>query len=211
MAETARKAQLLAMIESPGTSPATDEAAARSRIERRLYESRTVLVFGEIDMPLAERVSAQLLALASENKRPIRVLINSPGGHVESGDTIYDILRFIEPEVTILGTGWVASAGALIFSAAPRERRFSLPNTRFMLHQPSGGAGGPASDIEIEALQILSVRTRLNRIFAEATGQSLEKIARDTDRNHWLSAAEAVAYGLVGRIIESESALRPND
>lgn len=199
------------MIEANGTSPAADEAAARSRIEQRLYESRTVLVFGEIDMSLAERTSARLLALASENKRPIRVVINSPGGHVESGDTIYDVLRFIEPEVTILGTGWVASAGALIFAAAPRERRFSLPNTRFMLHQPSGGAGGPASDIEIEALQILAVRTRLNRIFAEATGQSLEKIARDTDRNHWLSAEEAVAYGLVGRIIDRASALPTSD
>jgi ATP-dependent Clp protease protease subunit len=199
------------MIEPHGTSPAADEAAARSRIEQRLYESRTVLVFGEIDMPLAERTSARLLSLASENKRPIRVVINSPGGHVESGDTIYDVLRFIEPEVTILGTGWVASAGALIFAAAPRERRFSLPNTRFMLHQPSGGAGGPASDIEIEALQILAVRTRLNRIFAEATGQSLEKIARDTDRNHWLSAEEAVAYGLVGQIIDRASALPTSD
>jgi ATP-dependent Clp protease protease subunit len=193
-----------------GETATAPEAAGRARVERRLYESRTVLVFGEIDMALAERVSAQLLALAAENNRPIRVLINSPGGHVESGDTIYDILRFIEPEVTILGTGWVASAGALIFTAVPCERRISLPNTRFLLHQPSGGAGGPASDIEIEALQILSVRTRLNRIFAEATGQSLEKVARDTERNHWLNAQEAVAYGLVGRIVESERALGPS-
>ena len=158
-------------------------------------------------MALAERVSGQLLALAHESPSPIRVLINSPGGHVESGDTIYDVLRFIEPLVTVVGTGWVASAGALIFTAVPRERRLALPNTRFLLHQPSGGAGGPASDIEIEALQILSVRTRLNRIFAEATGQSLEKIARDTDRNHWLNAEQAVAYGLVGRIVERTSSL----
>ena len=183
----------------------TNESAepnARGRVASRLYDSRTVLVFGEINMALAERVSAQLLALASENHEPIRVLINSPGGHVESGDTIYDVLRFIEPEVTILGTGWVASAGATIFSAAPRERRLALPNTRFLLHQPSGGAGGPSTDIEIEALQILSVRARLNAIYAEATGQSIEKIARDTDRNHWLNAQEAVAYGLVGRIVK---------
>jgi ATP-dependent Clp protease protease subunit len=193
------------MSEEQGASAPESESAGRSPVERRLYEARTVLVFGEIDMARAARVSARLLALASENHRPIRVVINSPGGHVESGDTIYDVLRFIEPEVTILGTGWVASAGALIFSAVPRHRRLSLPNTRFMLHQPSGGAGGPASDIEIEALQILSVRARLNRIFAEATGQSLEKIARDTERNHWLSAQEAVSYGLVGRIIERES------
>ena len=207
MARTAPRAQLSVMIDANEANPAADESGGRSRVERRLYEARTVLVFGEITMPLAERISAQLLALASDSNRPIRVLINSPGGHVESGDTIYDVLRFIEPEVTILGTGWVASAGALIFSAVPRERRLTLPNTRFLLHQPMGGAGGPATDIEIEAVQILAVRARLNRIFAEATGQSFEKIARDTDRNHWLSAQEAVAYGLVGRIIDSASAL----
>ncbi|HET7542601.1 MAG TPA: ATP-dependent Clp protease proteolytic subunit [Polyangiaceae bacterium] len=197
------------MSEAPGQNPRAeaDDATGRVRVERRLYESRTVLVFGEIDIGLAERVSGQLLALASEDHRPIRVLVNSPGGHVEAGDTIYDVLRFIEPPVTILGTGWVASAGASIFCAAPRERRLSLPNTRFLLHQPSGGAGGPASDIEIEAMQILSVRTRLNRIFAEATGHTLEKIARDTERNHWLNAQEALNYGLVGRIIEKASEL----
>jgi ATP-dependent Clp protease protease subunit len=201
------------MIALNEASPAAvaEDVAGRARVERRLYESRTVLVFGEIDTRLAERVSAQLLALASENDRPIRVWINSPGGHVESGDTIYDVLRFIEPPVTILGTGWVASAGALIFCAAPRERRLSLPNTRFMLHQPSGGAGGPASDIEIEALQILSVRTRLNSIFAEATGHTLEKIARDTERNHWLNARAALEYRLVGRVIGSARELGASD
>ena len=188
----------------PAVEP--NQPRERSRVAERLYESRTVLIFGEINMQLAERVAAQLLALASENDKPIRVLVNSPGGHVESGDTIHDLLRFVEPEVTIVGTGWVASAGALIFCAAPRERRLALPNTRFLLHQPTGGVGGPASDIEIEALQILSVRSRLNRIFAAATGQPFEKVARDTERNHWLTAEEAVAYGLAGRIVESASA-----
>ena len=195
------------MSEENGGAPTPNESSARTRVASRLYDSRTVLVFGEINMQLAERVSAQLLALASENRDPIRVLVNSPGGHVESGDTIYDVLRFVEPEVTILGTGWVASAGALIYCAVPRERRFALPNTRFMLHQPSGGAGGPASDIEIEAQQILSVRARLNGIFAEATGQPIDKVARDTDRNHWLNTPEALAYGLVGRIVKSAAEL----
>ena len=195
------------MAETQDPAAETAPVRVRSRVTDRLYDSRTVLVFGEINMSLAERVSAQLLALASENGDPIRVIINSPGGHVESGDTIYDMLRFIEPEVTIVGTGWVASAGALIFCAAPRDRRVALPNTRFMLHQPSGGVGGPASDIEIEALQILSVRARLNQIFASATGQPLEKIARDTERNHWLTAEEAVTYGLVGRIVQDASEL----
>ncbi len=193
------------MFDANEAAPKNDEPAPRARVESRLYDARTVLVFGEITMALAERVSAQLLALASDSARPVRVLVNSPGGHVESGDTIYDVLRFIEPEVTIVGTGWVASAGALIFSAVPRERRLALPNTRFMIHQPMGGAGGPASDIEIEAQQILSVRTRLNRMLAEATGQTIEKVARDTDRNHWMNAQEAVAYGLVGRVVQSAS------
>ena len=168
------------MPEEPRPAVEPSQPRERSRVAERLYESRTVLIFGEITMALAERVSAQLLALASENDKPIRVLVNSPGGHVESGDTIHDMLRFIGPEVSIVGTGWVASAGALIFCAAPRERRLALPNTRFLLHQPTGGVGGPASDIEIEALQILSVRSRLNRIFAAATGQSFDKVARDT-------------------------------
>jgi ATP-dependent Clp protease, protease subunit len=202
MASDAGRHNECGMSEEKSAKEST-ETDTRGRAASRLYDARTVLVFGEINMALAERVSAQLLALASENQEPIRVVVNSPGGHVESGDTIYDVLRFIEPEVTILGTGWVASAGASIFCAAPRERRLALPNTRFLLHQPSGGAGGPASDIEIEALQILSVRTRLNGILAEATGHSLEKIASDTDRNHWLNAQEAVAYGLVGRIVTS--------
>jgi ATP-dependent Clp protease protease subunit len=176
-------------------------------VQKRLFEARTVLIFGEISMALAQSTCAELLALDGEHTKPIRVLINSPGGHVESGDTIRDVLRYVESEVTIVGTGWVASAGALIYTGVPRERRFALPNTRFMLHQPTGGVGGPASDVEIEAQQILAVRARLNRIFAEATGQPLEKIARDTERNHWLNAEEAVAYGLVGRIVSSATDL----
>lgn len=173
----------------------------------RLFKARTLLIFGEVSMALAQSVSAEVLALASESRDAIRVLLNSPGGHVEAGDTIRDVLRFVDAEVSIVGTGWVASAGALIYTAVPRERRFALPNTRFMLHQPTGGVGGPASDIEIEAQQIIAVRARLNRIFAEATGQALERIARDTERNHWLSAEEAVAYGLVGRVVSSASEL----
>jgi ATP-dependent Clp protease protease subunit len=183
--------------------PETSEARARSRVSDHLYNARTVLIFGEITMTLAEQIAAQLLALAAESREPIRVLINSPGGHVESGDTLHDLLRFIEPEVTVLGTGWVASAGALIYAAVPRERRLALPNTRFLLHQPTGGVGGPASDVEIETKQILGMRARLNRIFAEACGRPFAELARDTERNHWLSAEEAVAYGLVGRVVAS--------
>jgi len=173
----------------------------------RLFAARTVLVFGEIAPALAERVSAQLLALAASSRDPIRVLLSSPGGHVESGDAIHDVIRFIEPAVKIIGTGWVASAGALIYVATPREHRYALPNTRFMLHEPSGGASGPVADVEIEARQVLAIRARLLRIFSDATGQPVDKLARDTSRNHWLPAEEAVAYGLVGRVIDRASDL----
>jgi ATP-dependent Clp protease protease subunit len=171
-----------------------------------LFASRTVLIFGEVTTRLAEVVTAQMLTLAARSRDPIRVVINSQGGHVESGDTIHDVVRFVDAEVRMVATGWCASAGALIYAAAKRENRLALPNTRFLLHQPLGGVGGPATDVEIEARQILIMRERLNRIFADATGQALEKIARDTERNHWLTAPEAFEYGLVGRILE-----RPGD
>jgi ATP-dependent Clp protease protease subunit len=185
------------------SADSTQDAAFVRPAADALFAARPVLIFGEVNTALARAVSAQLIALAAQSNEPIRVLINSPGGHVESGDTIHDVLRAIEPEVTMIGTGWVASAGALIYAAAKRERRFALPNTRFLLHQPLGGVGGPASDIEIEAAQIMAMRERLNRTFAEATGQAFEKVTRDTERNFWMTASEAVDYGLVGKVIES--------
>jgi ATP-dependent Clp protease protease subunit len=185
-------------------NPQSRPRGARSLVAQHLFAARTVLVFGDVTAELAEAVSSQLFALAAISEDPIRLVINSPGGHVESGDTIHDVIRFIAPEVKILGTGWVASAGALIFAAAERENRFALPNTRFLLHQPLGGVGGPATDIEIEAAQILAMRDRLNHIFAAATGQTYEKITKDTERNHWMSAQQALQYGLVGRIVERQ-------
>jgi len=169
-----------------------------------LFKNRTVLLFGEISMKLAQGISAQLLALAADDdKNPIRLVINSPGGHVEAGDTIHDMIRFIGAPVKVIGTGWVASAGAHIYLAAKKENRLSLPNTRFLLHQPSGGAGGRAVDIDIEAREIIKMRRRLNEIIAKETGQPIEKVERDTDRNYWMSAEEAKDYGLVGKIIDS--------
>lgn len=169
-----------------------------------LFKNRTVLLFGEISMKLAQVISAQLLALAADDaKKPIRLVINSPGGHVEAGDTIHDMIRFIGAPVKVIGTGWVASAGAHIYLAAAKENRLALPNTRFLLHQPSGGAGGRAVDIDIEAREIIKMRRRLNEIIARETGQPLEKVERDTDRNYWMSADEAKEYGLVGKIVNS--------
>jgi ATP-dependent Clp protease, protease subunit len=182
---------------------AENEKNAKSNLSDKLLETRTVLIFGEINMKLAQEVTRQLLVLSADSDDDIKVIINSPGGHVESGDTIFDMLRFVKPTVKVIGTGWVASAGALIYAAVDKEHRFSLPNTRFLLHQPMGGAVGQASDIAIEAEEIIKMRKRLNVTFAEQTGQPLEKVEKDTDRNFWMSAKQAQDYGLVGRIIQS--------
>ena len=171
-------------------------------VAERLLRARTIVISGEITQKLAADVVSQLVALAAESEGDITVFVNSQGGHVEAGDTIHDIVRFIRPKVRMIGTGWVASAGALVYVSVPREQRYCLPNTRFLLHQPSGGAGGAASDIEIEAREILQMRDRLNRIFARETGQPLERIEEDTHRNFWMDAAGAQRYGLVGRVIE---------
>ncbi|HEY2445312.1 MAG TPA: ATP-dependent Clp protease proteolytic subunit [Rhizomicrobium sp.] len=184
--------------------PAAPESQI-SPVQQALFKSRTVLIFGEINMKLAERVTAQLLAHAAEGDGDIRVVINSPGGHVESGDTIHDMIRFVGPRVKMIGTGWVASAGAHIYIGAHRENRCALPNTRFLLHQPLGGVAGPVSDISIEAQEIVKMRERLNRTIARETGQTYERVVADTDRNFWMSAEEAKAYGLVSRIVARAS------
>jgi ATP-dependent Clp protease, protease subunit len=172
-------------------------------IPQALYKARTVLIFGEVEMKLAERISATLLALDAESNKPIKVIINSPGGHVESGDTIHDMIRFVKSPVHMVGTGWVASSGVNIYLAAKKENRFCLPNTRFLLHQPMGGVRGQASDISIEAEEIIKMRERVNRLIARETGQPLEKVNADTERNYWMSPEQAKHYGIVSRIIDS--------
>ena len=171
--------------------------------EANLFKSRSIFIYGGITQELAQKVCTQLVALAAARDDDIRVYVNSPGGHVESGDSIHDMIKFIKPKVWMIGTGWVASAGALIYVAAPKEQRLCLPNTRFLLHQPSGGTRGMASDIEIQAREIIKMRDRLNRIFAQATGQPVERIEKDTDRDYWMSAEEGIAYGLVGRVVRT--------
>jgi ATP-dependent Clp protease protease subunit len=184
----------------PGDQASPPNALTDS-IRERLFKSRTLIISGGIDQQLVSNVIGQLLAMASASDDPINIFVNSQGGHVESGDTIHDVIRFIKPRVRMIGTGWVASAGALIYVATPLEDRFALPNTRFLLHQPAGGAGGTAADIAIEAHEIIRMRERINRIFARETGQPFEKIEQDTHRNFWLSAEAAKDYGLVGKII----------
>ena len=193
------------MLDEDDDNEKKTETPMGKDIESNLFKSRSIFIYGGITQELANRVCAQLVALAAASDDDIRIFVNSPGGHVESGDSIHDMIRFIKPKVTIIGTGWVASAGALIYVSVPKERRLCLPNTRFLLHQPSGGTRGMASDIEIQAREIIRMNERLNRIFAEATGQSVEKIAKDTDRDYWLSADQAKEYGLVSRIISSQA------
>lgn len=173
-------------------------------LEEALFKARTILLTGGIDDKQARRVCERLLALSSLSDDPILLVLSSPGGHVESGDMIHDMIKFVPAPVKILGTGWVASAGALIYSAAKKENRYALPNTRFLLHEPRGGVGGQASDVEIQAREIIKMRERLNNIFAKATGQTLAKIKKDTDRDFWMPAEEAVKYGLVGKIVTSQ-------
>ena len=187
----------------PETSD-TDKSS-RARIENSLLDARTIMIFGEINQKVAREVSEKLLVLSSQSAEPIKIFINSQGGHVEAGDTIHDMIQCVPAPVKIVGTGWVASAGALIYSAAKLENRISLPNTRYMLHQPMGGVGGSASDAEIEAREIIKMRRRLNEIFAKQTGRDVEKIEKETDRNYWMSPEEAKDYGLVGKIVTSTS------
>jgi len=176
-------------------------------VMEKLLKSRTIVISGEINQSLAEKVVTQLLILEEMGNDPIKIFINSQGGHVEAGDTIHDMIKFITPKVIMIGTGWVASAGITIYRASDKENIYCLPNTRYMIHQPLGGFNGPATDIGIEAEEILRVRKRINKIISESTGQPLERVEKDTDRNYWLSSDDAVTYGIVNKIISNHSDL----
>jgi len=189
----------------PTETPAAEDPKSQGRgslMEALSLKSRFVLVFGEIDDKMARQTCERLILLSQESEAPIQLLISSPGGHVESGDAIHDMIRFVRAPVTTIGSGWVASAGTHIFLAAPKERRVCLPNTRFMIHQPAGGAGGRATDIAIQAKEIIKTRERIAKVIARETGHKLEKVLADMERDYWMSAEEAVAYGIVARVIE---------
>jgi ATP-dependent Clp protease protease subunit len=170
-------------------------------LEEKAFRARTVLVFGTVTDVVASETVRRLLALDAESDAPIDVIVSSPGGHLESGDAIHDVLRFISAPVNMIGTGWVGSAATHLYLGVPRERRFCLPQTRFLIHQPSGGAGGPASDIAIQAKEIIKARQRIAHVIARETGQPIERVLGDIERDLWMSAEEAITYGLVSRII----------
>ncbi|HEX7109293.1 MAG TPA: ATP-dependent Clp protease proteolytic subunit [Aestuariivirga sp.] len=189
-------------------APETGSVKTSRQVDKHYFDSRIVMITGEITHTLAERVCVNLFALAQAGNDPITVIISSPGGHVESGDMVHDMIKFIKPRVRVLGSGWVASAGALIYIAADKKDRYILPNTRFLLHAPSGGVGGKATDISIQAKEMMLMKDRLNKLFADATGQPIKKIEKDTDRDFWLSGTEAIDYGLATHMITSMAELK---
>ena len=191
------------------TNPASIPSDPRSAfLEEKAFKSRTVLLFGVINDMTAADMVRRLIALSSESSEPIDMLVSSPGGHLESGEAIHDVIKFVEAPVNMIGTGWVGSAATHVYLSVPRERRFCLPSTRFLIHQPSGGAGGRASDIAIAAREIVKARERIAHVIARESNRSFEQVLEDIDRDHWMSPDEAIEYGLVSKIIERRSELR---
>jgi len=190
-----------------GMVPMVVETSGRGEraydIYSRLLKERVVFLVGEVNDQTANLVIAQLLFLESENpEKDISLYINSPGGSVSAGLAIYDTMQFIKPDVSTLCMGMAASMGAFLLAAGTKNKRFCLPNSRVMIHQPLGGARGQASDIEIQAREILYLRERLNKILSDRTGQTIETIAKDTDRDNFMSAEQAKEYGIIDQVIE---------
>ncbi|MEK6737711.1 MAG: ATP-dependent Clp protease proteolytic subunit [Planctomycetota bacterium] len=180
--------------------PAGDLAA-------KLLKTRTIMVADEVNKKMAQQIMAQLILMEAENDEDIKIFINSPGGDADAGFAIFDMMRFVKPKVKAICTGVAASAAVIILLGASKENRFSLPNARVLIHQPSTGIHGTAADIQIEASEILKCREKINRLIAVETGQTFEKVGLDTKRNFWMSAEEALKYGLVNKIIQTSGEL----
>ena len=181
--------------------PGQDELA------QKMLKTRTILLTGEINKDLGEKIVKQLLLLEADSDEPIKIFIDSPGGDADAGYAMFDMIRFIKPDVYTIGMGLVASAGALVLLAVPKERRIGLPNSRYLIHQPSSGMKGVSSDLQIHAQEIDKLRHKINVLISEETGQPVEKVANDTDRDFWMSAAESVEYGLLSKIVVNREEL----
>jgi ATP-dependent Clp protease protease subunit len=175
----------------------------------RMLKTRTILLSGEINKELAEKTIRQLLLLEDMNDDPIRIFIDSPGGDADAGYAIFDMIRFVKPNVWTIGMGLVASAAAIIQLAAPKERRVGLPNSHYLIHQPLSGIRGVATDIEIHAKELEKLREKINLLIAEETGNSARQVEKDTDRDYWMTALEAVNYGLISKVITNRSEIQP--
>jgi ATP-dependent Clp protease protease subunit len=180
---------------------------ANEILMERMMDTRTILLAGEINKELAERVVRQLILLESKSDDPVKVFIDSPGGDADAGFAILDMMRFIKPKVYTVGMGLVASAGAIVLLASPKEQRIALPNSHYLIHQPLSGIRGVATEIEIHARELEKMREKINRLISEETGQDYEKVEKDTDRDFWMNAQESLDYGLVSRIVTSRSEL----
>ena len=174
----------------------------------KMLETRSILVSGQINKELAEKVVKQLLVLEAENKDPIKVFIDSPGGDADAGYAIFDMIRFIGPDVYMIGMGLVASAGALILLAGDKDKRVAFPNSHYLIHQPSSGIRGVATEIEIHAKEMDKMRRRINQLIADETGKAIDVVEKDTDRDYWMNAEEAKTYGLVSKIVTKRGDLK---
>ena len=185
----------------------TEEQARADALQMKFLKTRQILLSGEVNKELAEKIVRQLLILESDSKEPIYIYIDSPGGDVDAGYAIFDMIRFIEAPVYTIGMGLVASAGALILLAAPKERRIALPNSHYLIHQPLSQMQGTATEIEIHAAELEKTREKINKLISEETGKKLSQVEKDTDRDFWMNAEEAEKYGLVSRTISKRTEL----
>lgn len=174
----------------------------------RTLKTRNILLSGEINKAMAERVVRQLILLEDQGEEPIRVFIDSPGGDADAGYAVFDMMRFVKPQIITIGMGLVASAGAIVLLAAPKEKRLGLPNSHYLIHQPLSGMRGVATEIEIHARELDRLRRKINKLIAEETGQSMEKVEKDTDRDYWMTAEDALGYGLISRIVSRREELQ---
>lgn len=198
-----RNQQIVTNVLVPMVIEQTSRGERSYDIYSRLLKDRVIFVVGQVEDHMANLVVAQLLFLESENPdKDIHLYINSPGGSVTAGLSIYDTMQFIKPDVSTMCIGQAASMGALLLAGGCKDKRFALPHSRMMIHQPSGGAQGQAADIEIQANEIIKLRHQLNKIMAHHTGKELDAIARDTERDNFMSAQEAVRYGLVDKVLD---------
>jgi ATP-dependent Clp protease protease subunit len=193
--------------EEADTAPEESRQAASDPLLERMLKTRTILLSGEIKKDLAEKTIRQLLLLEDQGNEPIRIFIDSPGGDADAGYAIFDIIRFVRPPVWTIGMGLVASAAAIIQLAAPRDRRVGLPNSHYLLHQPLSGINGVATDIEIHARELDKLREKINRLISGETGAPYGQVEMDTDRDFWMTADEAVIYGLISRVVTRRTEL----